>query len=203
MADASSKESARASSLLEFLHICENLKTTKRTGWIRSNIPAPESIGDHMHRMGIMAMLIEDPSVDKNRAIKMAIVHDLAEAIAGDITPYDGVSKEDKFQLEKDGMDRLCGLVGNDSIANEIRGLWLEYEDASTPTARLVKDLDKLEMLVQALEYEKRTGTKLESFYQSTWDVFEHPETKAIAAQVYRERLERLGWHTAKQPAHK
>lgn len=59
-----------------------------------------ESIADHMYRMSIMAQLIEDPFIDKNKCIKMALVHDMAEAITGDITPDDGISANEKTRLE-------------------------------------------------------------------------------------------------------
>lgn len=59
-----------------------------------------ESISDHMYRMSIMVQLIQDSSIDKNKCIKMALVHDMAEAITGDITPDDGISAEAKSILE-------------------------------------------------------------------------------------------------------
>ena len=67
----------------DFLITCGNLKRTKRTGWIRNSINNPESIADHMHRMSLIAMSIKDTKIDKQKLVKMAIVHDLAEAIAG------------------------------------------------------------------------------------------------------------------------
>ncbi|KAG0163749.1 HD domain-containing protein 2 [Apophysomyces sp. BC1034] len=141
--------------VIQFLHTIENLKKTRRTGWVDNNVKQPESIADHMHRMGIMAMLINDPNLQRDRCIKMAIVHDLAEAVVGDITPHAGVSKEDKFTMEKNAMDGFSKLLGNTDVAREIQELWQEYEDAKSPEALLVKDLDKFEMIVQALEYEK------------------------------------------------
>ncbi len=59
-----------------------------------------ESIADHMYRMSIMAQCIKDSSIDKFKAIKMALVHDMAEAITGDITPADGISFKEKNSLE-------------------------------------------------------------------------------------------------------
>jgi len=56
-----------ADGVIEFLHLCTRLKTTKRTGWVENGIRGPESIADHMHRMGVMAMLIDDPALDRNR----------------------------------------------------------------------------------------------------------------------------------------
>ena len=58
--------------MVPFLHLIEKLKLTKRTGWLDHGIPTAESIADHMHRMGVMAMLIDDPSLDKSRCADMA-----------------------------------------------------------------------------------------------------------------------------------
>ena len=61
-----------ADGVIEFLHLCTRLKTTKRTGWVENGIRGPESIADHMHRMGVMAMLIDDPALDRNRCAAAA-----------------------------------------------------------------------------------------------------------------------------------
>ncbi|ORY93436.1 HD domain-containing protein [Syncephalastrum racemosum] len=177
-----------AAGVIRFLHTIENLKRTKRTGWLDNGIKQPESIADHMHRMGVMAMLINDPSLDQNKCIKMAIVHDLAEATVGDITPHAGVSKEDKYEMEKNAMQDFQALLGDTDTAREIAALWQEYEDASTKEALLVKDLDKFEMIVQALEYEKSDNKSLQGFFDSTQGKFNHPTVKAWAEALYAER---------------
>ncbi|KAI8378984.1 HD domain-containing protein [Blakeslea trispora] len=179
---------ASPASVIRFLHVIENLKRTKRTGWIDNGIKQPESIADHMHRMGVMAMLVNDPSINREKCIKMAIVHDLAEAVVGDITPHAGVSKEDKFKMERDAMDSFKASLGHTETANEIVDLWQEYEDASTPEALFVKDLDKFEMIVQALEYEKSDKKKLQGFFDSTRGKFQHPTVRDWAEALYKER---------------
>ncbi|KAJ1959974.1 hypothetical protein GGI12_004057 [Dipsacomyces acuminosporus] len=183
---------SRASSVIDFLHIVEKLKRTKRTGWINSGIKGPESIADHMYRMGIMAMLIDDSALDRSKCIKMALVHDLAEALVGDITPYDGVSKEKKREMELNGMHEIAETLGGSSneYAKEIESLWLEYEDDLTEEAHLVHDLDKCEMIVQALEYEKSDGKELDSFFESTKGIFRHPQVKSWVEEIYRRRLQ-------------
>ncbi|XP_022946924.1 HD domain-containing protein 2-like isoform X2 [Cucurbita moschata] len=151
----SSDIAASASSAIDFLTLCQRLKTTKRTGWVRRRVKDPESIADHMYRMGIMALISSDiPGVDRDKCIKMAIVHDIAEAIVGDITPFDGVLKLEKSRREQEALDHMCKLLGGGSRAKEISELWMEYENNSSPEAKIVKDLDKVEMILQALEYE-------------------------------------------------
>ncbi|KAJ3270504.1 HD domain-containing protein 2 [Terramyces sp. JEL0728] len=174
---------------LKFLSLIESLKTTKRTGWINNEISNPESIADHMHRMGIIAMLIKDPSINKQRLVNMAIVHDLAEATVGDITPHDGVSKEDKYDMERGAMEYFNTLLPTDEM-KEIKELWEEYEECKTDEAMLCKDIDKFEMIVQAHEYEKRNSKRLDSFFESTRGKFQHPEIKDLVIQLNIEREE-------------
>ncbi|KAF8948181.1 HD domain-containing protein 2 [Haplosporangium gracile] len=178
---------------LQFLHIVEKLKRTKRTGWINHGIQPAESIADHMYRMGIMAMLIDEKTagVNKDRCIKMAIVHDLAESLVGDITPYDGVTIEDKHTQERNAMHHLCHeLLGWNAQAQEISGLWAEYEAATTPEALLVKDFDKFEMIMQALEYEKSEDVTLEDFFAGTRGKFKHPMVTGWVDELEAERAQ-------------
>lgn len=89
---------------LELMHLLERLKTQKRTGWVREGIKGPESIADHMYRMAMLSLLSEeDEELDIAKCVQMAVVHDLAEAIVGDIAPSDGISKEEKQRLEAVG----------------------------------------------------------------------------------------------------
>jgi len=144
-----------SSSAIDFLTLCQRLKTTKRTGWIYRGIRDPESIADHMYRMAAMALIAVDiPGINRDKCIKMAIVHDIAEAIVGDIAPSDGVPKEEKSRRERQALDEMCGILGGGLRADEIHQLWNDYEENSSPEAKIVKDFDKVEMILQALEYE-------------------------------------------------
>nr|XP_027192841.1 HD domain-containing protein 2 isoform X2 [Cicer arietinum] len=150
-------------SVIDFLSICHHLKTTKRTGWVRRDVKNPESIADHMYRMSLMALIAPDvPGLDRNKCIKMAIVHDIAEAMIGDITPMDGISKAEKSQREQAALEYMCKIIGEGSRGKEITELWTDYEANSSPEAKFVKDLDKVEMILQALEYEDEGVQTLE-----------------------------------------
>lgn len=152
----------------------------------------PESIGDHMYRMGIMALVVPDiPGIDRDRCIKIALVHDIAEAIVGDITPSDGVPKAEKSRMEREALDQMCALLGEPSRAKEIHELWMEYEENSTPEAKIVKDFDKVEMILQAMEYEKEQGHDLEEFFQSTAGKFQTDVGKAWAAEIVSRRKQK------------
>mgnify|MGYP000384356317 CR=1 FL=1 len=95
--------------ILPFLREVIKIKQTVRTGWKRVGIPNPESVSDHMYFMALMALSASPPNVDRSRCIQIAIVHDLAECIVGDITPekFSGVTKEEKHKLEEDAINRI------------------------------------------------------------------------------------------------
>lgn len=105
----------------------------------------------------------------------IALVHDMPEATVSDITPDSGVSREEKIRREMEAVgDMLRGMQGSDvgeatrENAGAMRCLWEEYEAQETAEARFVKDCDRVEMMLQALEYETRNGVALDTFFETT-----------------------------------
>ena len=146
-----------------FFHLLERLKTTKRAGWIRFGIENPESISDHMYRMSWITLMMPESlssHLDVVRCHQMALVHDVAEALVGDITPVDGVSKDEKTRRESETMDYICknllGKVNSGLNGSKARTLWQEYEDSETPESKFVHDVDKVELILQMVEYERQ-----------------------------------------------
>ncbi|EME38309.1 hypothetical protein DOTSEDRAFT_75760 [Dothistroma septosporum NZE10] len=187
-----------SSSPLPFLHLLERLKTTKREGWRRFDISHGESISDHMYRMSIITMLCP-PSLSKRldiaRCTRMALVHDMAEALVGDITPVDGVTKSEKSRRETETMEymtkSLLGRVHGGKAGEEMMKVWQEYEDSETEESKFVHDVDKMELLLQMVEYERTHGGKVdlgEFSWVATRIVL--PEVQEWAAEVLREREE-------------
>jgi len=147
-----------------------------------------------MYRMALMALIADDiPAVNRERCIKIAIVHDIAEAIVGDITPSDGIPKAEKSRREQEALDEMCEVLGGGATAEEIKGLWEEYENNSSAEANLVKDFDKVEMILQALEYEKEHGKVLDEFFLSTAGKFQTEIGKSWAAEVNGRRTKTCG----------
>ncbi|KAK9475629.1 HD domain-containing protein [Lipomyces japonicus] len=143
---------------LLFFRLLRFLKTTKRQGWLDRGIQAQntESISDHMYRMAAMSLLAPE-EVDSRKCVAIAIVHDLAEAVVGDITPHDDVTPEEKHRRERETIEFISESLQpvNAKAAAEITSLYLEYEHESTAEARFVKDLDKLEFILQTIEYQE------------------------------------------------
>src|SRR5439155_2342810 len=103
------------------------------------------------------------PGVDRDRLLRLALVHDLAEAKVGDLTPGE-LPKAEKHALEAGAMRELAALPPNGA---ELLVLWAEYEANETPEARLAHDLDKVELLLQALDYEQAGNPgPLNSFWE-------------------------------------
>uniref|UniRef100_A0A061RX06 5'-deoxynucleotidase n=1 Tax=Tetraselmis sp. GSL018 TaxID=582737 RepID=A0A061RX06_9CHLO len=183
-----------AKGIVDLLHLAQRLKTTKRTGWIRREVQQPESIADHMYRMGIMSLVACPEEVDRERCIKISLVHDLAEAIVGDIPPGAGISKEEKARLEADAIKQIKVMLGDDTeFASEIEELFHEYEAGETAEAVLVKDFDKLEMILQASEYEEAQQMDLEPFFGSTAGSFRTETGRALEAEILARRAGRRG----------
>ncbi|XP_055665442.1 5'-deoxynucleotidase HDDC2 isoform X2 [Falco peregrinus] len=156
--------------LLPFLRLLGQLKRVPRTGWVYRNVAKPESVSDHMYRMAMMALVTEDKSLNKDRCIRLALVHDMAECIVGDIAPADNVSKEEKHRREE------------------------EYENQCTAEAKFVKQLDHCEMILQAFEYEEMENTpgRLQDFYDSTAGKFVHPGILQLVSLINTERNKKI-----------
>ncbi|KAF1445594.1 HD domain-containing protein 2, partial [Eudyptes moseleyi] len=164
-----------------------------RTGWVYRNVAKPESVSDHMYRMAVMALVTEDKSLNKDRCIRLALVHDMAECIVGDIAPADNISKEEKHRREEAAMQQLTQLLSED-LRKEIYELWEEYENQSTAEAKFVKQLDQCEMILQAFEYEELENTpgRLQDFYDSTAGKFVHTELLQLVSLINTERNKKI-----------
>jgi putative hydrolase of HD superfamily len=182
--ESTSNAATAAGAAIDFLTTARGLKTTKRTGWIMRKVPSVESVADHSWRISLMAMVAansyastlsssassssldgeeaKQPKIDANKCIQMALIHDLAEASVGDITPHCGVSEEDKHAMELKAITEMTAKLNMGILfgtcGETILSLWKEYEAQETLEAKLVKDLDRLEMILQALEYEDQYG---------------------------------------------
>lgn len=186
------------SSPVPFFHLLERLKTTKRAGWQRFGVEQCESIADHMYRMSILTMMAPKSISDRLDILKctrMALIHDMAESLVGDITPVDPVSKEEKNRREAATMDFICdnllGKFNGGLNGRELRQIWQEYEDSETLESHFVHDIDKIELLVQMLEYERaHDGAK--DLGEFTWVAtkIKSAEVKAWADMIFWERVQ-------------
>jgi 5'-deoxynucleotidase YfbR-like HD superfamily hydrolase len=134
--------------ILSFLRAAERLKTVRRSGWTSEG--ERESVAEHTWRLCLMAMLLYDgtPGVDLAHLLKMCLIHDLGEAIRGDVPAPAQVAGSNKADQERADLQELTTSLPV-ALRREVLGLWDEYEAAATPEAKLAKGLDKLETILQ------------------------------------------------------
>ncbi|MCF7822639.1 MAG: HD domain-containing protein [Candidatus Marinimicrobia bacterium] len=182
--------------LISSLEIVYDLKTIPRSGWIQSGIQPGnvESIASHSYGMSILILFLRSrlhaAGIDVERAINMALVHDLAEAITGDYTPVDGISSADKHAEESSAFENITNQIQEKEYLCE---LWNEFESGETQEARLVKRIDKLDMLVQAYLYEKKYSVNLDSFWENMDELFLASESESIYNYLRKNRFQGKG----------
>ena len=198
LADIVPRYAENTDSPVPFFHLLERLKTTKRAGWRRFGISDCESISDHMYRMSILTMMAPSSissKLDILKCCRMALIHDMAESLVGDITPADPVSKAEKSRRESETMDYICtnllGKFNGGLNGKDVRQIWQEYEDSETAESLFVHDIDKMELLLQMVEYE-RVHKCERDLGEFTWvaQKIQGEEVKGWAKQVFQERQE-------------
>ncbi|KAK3306271.1 HD domain-containing protein [Chaetomium strumarium] len=187
-----------STSPVPFFHLLERLKTTKRAGWMRFRIQRGGSVADHSWRMAMMAALPATSlacQLDIGKCIKMYLFHDMAESLVGDLTPADDVPKTEKHRREADTISYIEGKilhkVNAGGAGQELVDLWREFEEGKSLESRFIQDFDKIEMLLQMVEYERRAKGRLdlsEFTYVETKVLL--PETQAWAKKIIGERKE-------------
>jgi putative hydrolases of HD superfamily len=134
--------------VLTFLRSAERLKTVTRSGWTSAG--QAESVAEHTWRLCLMAMLLygDAADVDLARLLKMCLIHDLGEAIGGDVPAPTQTADLNKSEHERRDLLHLIEPLPP-RLQAEILELWDEYESARSREARLAKGLDKLETILQ------------------------------------------------------
>jgi putative hydrolase of HD superfamily len=171
--------------MVDFLLKALELKDEARSGWELRGVRGPESVADHSWGTALLCWLYapsggraeqapadtEGPDaaekgIDRERAVLMALVHDIAEAEMGDVATRVHASERRMSAAEKRGRERAAFDTVRDLLdqspegggaprAQELEALWAEYEAGETETARFVRDMNLCDMCLQALFYER------------------------------------------------
>jgi putative hydrolase of HD superfamily len=170
---------------LAFVLEAEALKRRPRRGWQRIGIERPESVADHSWRLAVMAMLYADLlGLDAARAMRIALLHDLPEARTGDSMPGEFTARHKHAREARALRSLLRPLPPN--LRRRYYALWQDYELGRSAEARLVAELDKLEMVAQGLAYERRGQGR------GRHDRFWATAGGAVESPALRARLETL-----------
>jgi putative hydrolase of HD superfamily len=138
-----------------------DLKDERRTGWQLRGVDGPESVAAHSWGVAYLLLALGDrfrdelPGVDLDLALRLAVVHDVAEAETGDAatradSTAETVDPEAKEAAERAAMRDLAG-----PLPERVRDAWEAYEERESPEAVLVKECDLLDACLQALLYER------------------------------------------------
>ncbi|MBQ8844458.1 MAG: HD domain-containing protein [Clostridia bacterium] len=153
---------------------CYKLKNILRRGWIlrELNVERFESDAEHIFSCCILAIEImekEKLCLNQEKVLKMILFHEFGEILAGDITPNDNVSKEDKYAKEKECIESFS----KDFDMTQMLELWLEFEEGKTKEATFCKAMDKLDAVMQARVYSNQfdDDSLFEEFYKHSEEI--------------------------------
>jgi putative hydrolases of HD superfamily len=170
------------SNILQLLLQGNQLKRTARTGWVQRGIVGAEDVAAHSYGVTFIILVFShvlSAKIDRQKALSMAILHDLPEGVTTDIpTPaWEYLPPDIKTDVERAAMMNILGDV---SCGPELMAFWEELHLRQSPEALLVHDADKLDMYLQALIYEQQTGNRqLAEFWVNPYQ-FAFPEMQAI-----------------------
>ena len=145
--------------------IFDMLGDLKRSGPIQWQIDRfrTEDIKDHVFDLILMTKLLKPylPSyVDTNRMIDYAIIHDLEEVITGDITTFEGITKEEKNRVDKIAMNYLIKEYGD---LMHINALSNDYLDKVDIESKILHMLDKVNSSIAFLKYDSESKVDMDN----------------------------------------
>jgi putative hydrolase of HD superfamily len=173
----------------ELARAIARLKEVPRTGWLDRGIPLEEteSVADHSFGVALLAWLLAPLEIDRARAVELGLLHDLAEAIVGDMTPYDRDALQtldpdtrrnwlNQRHIRSEEQQAAKARAEDGAIAELARSLpdqrgdillarWSELRERATPEAKFVKEMDVLETWLQSRHYaQNHPDAPMESF---------------------------------------
>jgi putative hydrolase of HD superfamily len=168
-----------------YFELC-HLKQLYRQGWLRGGVPKErcESIAEHSFAAALLALWLAQayfPELDLQKVVCMALLHDFGEVYAGDIIPSDALSAEAKHDLEARSVQQVFDkLPGGEAHLR----LWEEFESGDTAEARFVRQIDRLDMGLQAAVYARQGLLHPDEFYRSAAAALADPQLKHILEEV-------------------
>lgn len=180
-----------ARKMVDFMATVGKSKRLLRSGWVREKVKDPESVAEHSFRITVLAIVLADQlGVDKEKLIKMTFVMNLGEITTGDLVFERGElidikKKGEKESKEKEGVKNILRDIGADK---EYIKIFDEMIKRKSPEAKIFWQIDKLEMAMQALEYEKDQNKRLDEFFTNAGLQIETPILKKIFLEILKRR---------------
>lgn len=167
---------------LDVLLEAVKLKALPRAGWVRKGVPSPETVASHSWGVAWLVLALAPEGVDLGKALAYATLHDLAEVRVGDITPVDPVSPEEKTRREREAIAGLAAAVGRPGLAAQ----WDAFESGTDREALLVRELDKLDMALQALAHHEAGRAGMREFVDSADRAVRDPALRPFIEAIGR-----------------
>jgi putative hydrolase of HD superfamily len=209
---SSGRPAPAAKALLGLAQFALKLKSVPRTGWLDRGVPPlqVESVADHSLGVAVLAWgcalqrRAEGVAIDPERVLMLAILHDLAEAETGDLTPYDPAAMPDEHEpaarrafletrhrrdsvrdaakrAEEDAAVRELLARQPDATRLALKEIWDDLRLGVSTEARFVKEIDRLETFLQSRHYLRGDPTlPMASFYQEVFESIDDPLLSAI-----------------------
>lgn len=175
----------RKQNIVQFFLELGVLKRLPRTGWIRAGIQNPETVASHTYRTALIAWaLAKFQNADTNKVVKMALLHDLEESRTGDL---DMVSK--RYHLNNKRAKAFSDILKNSPFAVEGLVLITELNMQKTLEAKIVKDSDMLDLLLQAVEYESAGFTEAKKWKLGAKRALKLKISKSLAKAIEKQEL--------------
>ncbi len=169
--------------MIEVLLEAVRLKAVPRTGWVRRGVPDAESVAGHAWGVAWLVLVTLPAELNRERALTYALLHDLAEVRTGDLTPADGVPPAAKHAAEHAAMAALTAGLPNGA---PLLAAWEAYERQADEESRFVRQLDRLDMALQAARYAQDHGLDPAEFFDSAAMVVTHPALVALLEAARR-----------------
>ncbi len=182
--------------IVKFLLEVGKLKNVKRSGWVALGIKHPESVAEHSFRTAIIvALLSKEFKINREKAVTMALIHDLAEVSIGDINEHHKAARQgkmhrykklldSKYKKEKKTFQELCSIIDN----KEFYRLWMEFERGKSKEAKFVRQTEKLEMRLQAMEYRFKHKKDFNEFILSSDEAIKDKRLMELAKEIVKMR---------------
>ena len=172
------------------------LKRVPRTGWLMRGLADVESVAEHSWGVALTTMVLAEgieQQLDVRKALTIALLHDLPESILSDIpSPGTRYLPEGAKRTAEESV--FAELLDGLPDAALLREWWAEFENGSSLEGQLVRDADRLEMLLQANLYEESRGCHLDEFWDNQeMDGFYLPISRAVYSALVNTRAQRTG----------
>lgn len=176
--------------LLETFYEYYHLKQLYRQGWLKHGIPAErcESVAEHAFSVAVLSLLLADayfPGLDGGKVVRMSLLHDFGEIYTGDLTPDEVSDPREKHRSEEESILKVLGKLPH---GEEYIQTWQEFEACATPEARFVRQMDALEMGIQASIYEHQGADQMSPFLDYVATALKLPELQALFAEIQKIR---------------